>query len=343
MISSNNKKFEDLGNPNIDTIDEINEIDIEDTDTINYKRVKITGKKKRESINSINEIINSEEIESHTVRELIKTFDKLAPPPPSIEKYNIKKNRIVKKQSIKNMFYCQECQLIFENEDVYNKHLYNHTKIKEEEYCMCQKCLKIFYSDKDFYDHTCDEVQKNNNGDESDMVPENNLGIYQCPSCDKKYLNLFLLGEHFTRKHNDYTELCDLDNSPKYGFPGIDLLYKIGMISDPYKPINESKNKKNLINQCQICRFDYDLNYSKKSSNLQKEIRKPLKLRCCVNFICQDCLTNYTLVTNNVICPFCKKDHTRIDWDYVTYIDIIELTNRENWIPWWERHIDIFN
>ena len=52
-------------------------------------------------------------------------------------------------------------------------------------------------------------------------------------------------------------------------------------------------------------------------------------------------MTNISL-TNNIICPFCIKDHTQTNTDYIKIVEITDTTDRDKWVPWWEKHLDIF-
>ena len=145
--------------------------------------------------------------------------------------------------------------------------------------------------------------------------------------------NQFYLGEHFIESHNDYTELTELDKRAiATGFPGLELLEKIGMIR--YVRLEEDTDT------CKICYFDYIID--EEMDELDEENRSPLMLLCCNKMICCSCITQQLSTTNNLTCPFCIKDHTRDDWDYVTYIDEVKITDRAKWIPWWEEHLEIF-
>jgi hypothetical protein len=70
--------------------------------------------------------------------------------------------------------------------------------------------------------------------------------------------------------------------------------------------------------------------------------RLPIIMNCCDCTLCEECLENYITFSNSIICPFCKKDHTREDLDYVTYIIPSDTTDREKWLPWWKNHVTIF-
>ena len=70
--------------------------------------------------------------------------------------------------------------------------------------------------------------------------------------------------------------------------------------------------------------------------------RLPIMMNCCECTTCEECLEKYITYSNSIICPFCKKDHTRDEFDYITIIVPSNTTDREKWLPWWEKHVAIF-
>lgn len=85
------------------------------------------------------------------------------------------------------------------------------------------------------------------------------------------------------------------------------------------------------------------------NNNLFKKINKilskevvPVKMACCAQKICKRCLKNYIMISNSILCPFCRKDHTVLDSDYIIIIEATDSTDREKWIPWWQKHLEIF-
>ena len=273
---------------------------------------------------------------------------------PTIQnKHQGKKVRISSDDSSKKKhYYCSACKTIFRNEDTYKEHMIKHNNLSENAACVCKICCRVFQSDEDYFNHRndCKENRTQTNISEenieniqNNVIPENPLGIYICPVCDKRYDNTFYLGEHFIANHDDYNVLCNLDTRNHNGFPGYKILYRMGMIT-------KFKNKKKFTvtdEICDICCFNYTYNKSEISSCKRKEEillenRNPLTLACCKRLICHDCLMQHIISTDSIICPFCRKDHTRDDLQYITFIDIIDTTDRTKWIPWWENHMDIF-
>ena len=185
--------------------------------------------------------------------------------------------------------------------------------IPDNSFCICQNCQAVFQSDLSLFNHNCP-----NNIIDQDTIPVEYNGLI-CPGCGKKYLNEYLLGEHFSQTHNNYENLISLDNNIIHtGFPGWDLLFKINMIQK-YPPDKFT---------CKICYLETN--------------KKIIKLTCCQNKICKSCLKSHISISDSVICPFCSFDHTKINQDYVIYIEPSDITDRSKWLTWWENHMDIF-
>ena len=222
-----------------------------------------------------------------------------------------------------NHYYCSRCKIVFSHEDSYNEHLLTH-KNQENDMCICNKCKRVFSDDIDYSTHLsgCTE------SDAAD-IPSDPLGKYNCPLCENKYSNSFLLGEHFVISHTEYEVLTTLDEKQWNGFPGFDILEKINMIE--YTEILEDK--------CEICFYNFD---DKNTENKEVDNRLPLSLKCCSKLICCDCLRNHLSITNSVICPYCTKDHTQNDIEYIIFIEEDNNIDKTRWDSWWIDHIDIF-
>lgn len=228
-----------------------------------------------------------------------------------------------------NSYICNKCYAAFALQYQLNEHMIIHENDIANNVCICNRCRQVFNSDEDYLAHNRNCIGNTNNA----QIPTDENGEYPCPACNNRYANQFYLGEHFIESHNDYTELTELDKRAiATGFPGLELLEKIGMIR--YVRLEEETDT------CKICYFDYIID--EEMDELDEENRSPLMLLCCNKMICCSCITQQLGTTNNLICPFCIKDHTRDDWDYVTYIDEVKITDRAKWIPWWEEHLEIF-
>jgi hypothetical protein len=234
----------------------------------------------------------------------------------------------------KKFFYCTTCKIIFDKEDNYNEHIIKHQNESENSACYCRKCGTVFENDIVYYNHakTCkiSEITE-----KIEDIPIDPNGKYECPTCHQKYANTYYLGEHFILSHNDYNILCTLDEKYHNGFPGFQILFKIEMIENIR--VDESQ-------MCEICYFNYVNNEDDVESNeIKEDNRAPLQMYCCKRLICYDCIMNHIIASDSIICPYCRKDHTRTDWDYITFVDMINNTDRDKWIPWWEEHLDIFS
>jgi hypothetical protein len=227
-------------------------------------------------------------------------------------------------------FYCSKCKLVLKDEKTYNDHTNSHKYEDNLNHCICKKCGIIFANDDLFYNHLC-----SNNNLETYIVPIDPDGSFPCPNCENRYSTSFLLGEHFITSHNDYSEFRALDSKLHTGFPGFDLLKKIGMIK-----YHRKKNIKALLenHMCDICCIEYSFN----EQTDDKINHQPIYMTCCCQYICYDCLLNYLTITDTLFCPFCRKDHTQMDISYITFVEMTSKIDKERWISWWENHLDIF-
>lgn len=246
----------------------------------------------------------------------------------------VSSHRINKKESKSKNRYCLECKIIFKSDDDYKEHMDKHNNLTENSVCVCKKCGLIFKNDESYGNHDCKTDVENS-------IPENPFGTYNCPACDKKYDNAFYLGEHFILNHNDYDILRTLDNRIHNGFPGYKILYKIGMVK-------QFKRNSNIIDEkCDICFFNYtydksEISKSKHHEDILLDNRNPILMNCCKRVLCHDCLMHHITTTDSIICPFCRKDHTRDDLNYIIFVDIVNEIDKSKWIPWWENHMEVF-
>jgi hypothetical protein len=152
-----------------------------------------------------------------------------------------------------------------------------------------------------------------------------------------------------------------LDKKNQIGYPSLDILEKINMITflsnDEIKTIHD--------NNCPICLHNYkkiELNdkFSHNSSILinliNNEYNKTLELnfdddditdrlnnvyaiktKCCENNICINCLKTNIMYTQQVICPFCNLDFSITDKKYIEEI-VPDKMNIHTWIDWWTNH-----
>jgi len=230
-------------------------------------------------------------------------------------------------------FNCLYCPLQFGSSSILQDHLdafhtttntnvITYTNISDNNHefdpCRCHKCDLIFENDHAYGSHICGDKL---NGYEINDIE--NMGDYKCPLCDKIYLNQHLLGEHFILAHNNYEDYCDLDDKIiRNGFPGFEILELLGMIN--------IENNDEILEKCSICYENFDL-----------DEKTPTLLNCCKINICYYCLENHLTKTNSVICPFCKKDHTNTNLDYLIIMEQDEKIDPTKWVDWWKNHKDI--
>lgn len=194
----------------------------------------------------------------------------------------------------------------------------------------CRICCMKFSDSITFLSHECETGVTNGSGDSSDsdsdsehVIKEDLDGIHNCPVCHKKYSNMYILGEHFTREHNTYDDQMVLDHvKPLLGHPGLPLLEDIGMLC-----VRKSTSDK----VCQICDCTDDPD--------------EVCMMCCQNMICKECMESYLIFSDSIMCPFCRHDHTdeTVDFIYVMEYDETANGHEDKWIKWWERHLEIFD
>lgn len=232
-------------------------------------------------------------------------------------------------------YNCDTCHLNFNDCVAYQDHLSTHlSDFIYNEICMCNRCGLVFVNDSKYVEHTniCNEHYSLNQSSSilTNIIMSDPNGQFECPTCDNKFTTQYLLGEHFMQTHNDYEVLCSLDNVVHNGFPGFDILHKIGMI----KKISSIKTK----NKCKVCYSSYT-DIKEHNFKIIDNNKNPIKLSCCRKTVCHECLLNHVSINETLKCPLCRFDHTRIDWDYVIYIDIDDVTDSNRWIEWRNNHL----
>jgi rubredoxin len=222
-----------------------------------------------------------------------------------------------------------------ENNEEYNdseEEEYNDSEEEEEE-----------YNDEEENDN--EEEEENDNydsdytDDENDAYYQDNGKKYKCPMCTLVFNTEFALNNHVNIKHNDYNDLCILADDCKgnYGFPGFGILSDTDGINmlEYYEP--------NIICGetcvCPICVIDidsYESLYNKTCNQIndilvdEKNKSYGLKLKCCNNIICNQCIINNYNMSGNLICPFCTKNHEFKNGDYIISYEI----DLHAWILW---------
>jgi len=327
----NNEKYEDNNN-NVNFLDKIKNFDKSKLNHVkknNKKEIEIKEdiEEELEKLDENDKCIGKREKKYKTIEEQLQEFDNF------LNEYK-KKNKYKEKKE----YICQECDFSADKEIDYQEHLIKHLNEQENNVCVCNKCGQIFENNEYYLLHKYDCIKKSKNKDtprtNTKFMIQNDLnGKYECPVCRQKFSNSFILGEHFFIDHNDYTVLCSLDvNRIRNGFPGFNILKRINMI-DENKIIQDT--------YCKICYFEF--NKEKFDLECLDNNRNSLTMTCCNMTLCCDCLMNYIIASESIICPYCRKDHTQRDIDYIIFIDEITDTNREVWEAWWINHLEIFD
>lgn len=68
----------------------------------------------------------------------------------------------------------------------------------------------------------------------------------------------------------------------------------------------------------------------------------PVKMSCCGYTMCYGCLRSSVETSDNIVCVFCKRDHSERDEEYITVVEESDVCEDKKWLPWWYKHIDIF-
>ena len=64
--------------------------------------------------------------------------------------------------------------------------------------------------------------------------------------------------------------------------------------------------------------------------------RMPIQMACCQNLLCTKCLEELLANSHNLVCPYCFKDHTQYDKQFIVFHEVGK-TNKKAWTDWWLR------
>lgn len=166
---------------------------------------------------------------------------------------------------------------------------------------------------------------------------------YRCSICDRGFNDQFDLGNHVMRRHDDYNSLLVLDRKRQDGFPGFEVLKKIGMIDFVHK-LNTKSNE-----NCIICNNEYTDLYSRDEyisidqdydvlchtttknrfkvfnddtksiyvNSLSYRNRYKLILTCCKANLCTECLKKH--INSKCGDPICRHSHEETDKQFVVF------------------------
>jgi len=109
-----------------------------------------------------------------------------------------------------------------------------------------------------------------------------------------------------------------------------------------YRSLTRSKSYPMLNNKPIVQRKITDKRLIEKINKIRQKSIIPVMMLCCDFHICMDCLRSTLETANNLICPFCRHDHCKVGMNAFTIIEF-EYCNPKFWIPWWERHLEIFD
>lgn len=244
------------------------------------------------------------------------------------------------------LFICDQCQYECYSIEDYEQHINNHdyndedTQNQDDQRSDDQSDNQMndnAYNDDEYND---DEYLLDDSEDDYDI--DNNYEYkYNCPICNKGYDAYLEMKIHFVIRHIDYPDLGKLNIVKKNGFPGFELLNKIGM--SRYLRNDEKIYDDTCViccdkyEQCMISKTDHDITMNKRKkaikynhfiddmrimylNHIEYEPKNPVKLLCCGAQFCSKCLKNHIeSIRGRPECPFCKKDHTNTTLRYIIY------------------------
>lgn len=267
------------------------------------------------------------------------------------------------KEDYENMKYCDYCSFQTTDDVCLNDHIMIYHEGLFNEYA-CTECDSVYNSinELDYHirvshkkhkqskdmDNDNDEIED----DSDDSVSHNNEyyklhkwstkhGKHVCQICSLKFSAQNHLGEHFILNHESYEDQLVLDNEMiTTSFPGFEILE----VLDYLKCVLHHEHYENC---CEICCKEFLVNHNKKMKivttsyldNYDGETRYPVILICCDKLICHTCIKEYLNLNHLnglIICPYCTKDHTKYDRDYLKITDI--LCDTEKWKKWWKKN-----
>jgi hypothetical protein len=258
-----------------------------------------------------------------------------------VQSHSIKINdiNIINTNDFPTLFICDQCDFECFSGLEYQQHINSHdVEIDSDRNDSVSETSDddeyIFYRNNRSYSGSedsdrYDEESETESEDYEDPY-DNHEYKYKCMICTRGYDDYVELKEHFVKKHIIQPKIGQLGNESRGGFPGFDLLNKIGMTR--FVRVDEMIDD----DMCLICCDKYDpciegnmdLMIVKKTKNekwkqfnddmrimyldhIDYEPKYPMKLLCCGQTICSKCLKNQLESKRGIPeCPFCKKDHT---------------------------------
>ena len=195
----------------------------------------------------------------------------------------------------------------------------------------------IDYSNNSDYD-------SNNSDYDSDeyyerVYKESEYGEYECKICSRKFISNERLNDHFMSLHSSYDDTLQLDETTIGGFPGFNILQHMDVFNFTTEPIN---------NICPICLEEYEINdivkekesfdYSKYIDDDDSTNNYPVKIHCCNQCLCCQCLREHIRHKNKITCPFCQYNYEISNGQFLIIPKCENIFNKSLWIKWRENH-----
>lgn len=128
-------------------------------------------------------------------------------------------------------------------------------------------------------------------------------------------------------------------------------IYNPNRLGEDLDKINnqEIRNKKSLLKKTN----KNDTGYYSDSEIINKEIKKttglnniskysdnnyPVMMMCCGKYVCQNCVKANCEKQNNIVCMFCKVDHSLRCEKFIESIYPMEGYHNKSWTNWWKKN-----
>jgi hypothetical protein len=266
---------------------------------------------------------------------------------------------------ISNLCRCLRCNRIFNNDSDYHRHICLQSSQLPQQDVMpvdpngqyeCPICKNKYASSNILGEHfitTHNDYSQLGSLDENvqsvgfpgfDILEElymiRSIGDDDIDSIINQNENCSICCYNFRRPTKCYTPPVDGGND-SYNSDS-ELLENTEINPTEHQVLKRSKSYPMLKSKSIPQRRITDMQLIEKINKIRQRSIIPVMMLCCDFYICIDCLRSTLETANNLICPFCRHDHCKVGMNAFTIIEF-EFCNPKFWIPWWERHMAIFD
>jgi len=263
--------------------------------------------------------------------------------------------QILNEHDVSGSYICSDCNENISCESAVWNHVIGHFNFKQNiivDLVTCMICEDKFESSEQLNVHMNNtHIQinniyhnQNNDHDDSDDDDDDNDvkgDRHQCRFCDLIFDTPNSRDRHIYNNHMNYNDLLALDkrHESSDAFPGYDILIHMKMIQYIEKKTGMDKK----IKECCLCYEQYNgftITKSKCTLDIPEKNKKkifrcdqmigmhseyhqkkivPIEMKCCKADMCTGCLRNHINTKQNIICPFCNKNHTQYDKRFIIF------------------------